>query len=1342
MEQEIENLKRQLLQLQNTLTNQAPAQTVVQQNTVPSPETFSFIKEEWEAWVQHYERFRVAAKIDVTDQKTQINNLLLFMGPKITKLFETNQKKEADFASYKELKEFLDKQFTGKRNIIYMRAKFNSRVQKDGELAEAYIGELISMAKNCDFKSLENELIRDRLVVGIRDIKLSETLQMDESLTLEKAIDKIKQSEQIKEENRELRRNPEVVNRVTQQNNSTRWERKNRNETKEERQKETNAPSNQCYKCGKRPSHPKNKCPANKVRCRKCKIVGHFAAQCRTKRFSEVVDEGSSSSEESGEEIGEIINISRIKENDPWKVKLKVGNAKIQFKLDTGADETVLSRNDYERKLQNMFHLEETKVKLVGPGTGESSELKVFGQVKIPVTMHGCIKEIKCYVVDTKENLLGRPALTELDLVTWKNKKLIRHVNEAVENANRASTTNNFQSKSKGSMEKQIAELYPELFSGLGKLKNFRHKICLSENAIPYACVTPRRVPLPLQRKVEDELKRMVRDGVIEEIEEATEWCSPMVVVPKKDDGVRVCSDYTELNKFVVRERYQLPSVEETLARLEDAKVFTKLDFNSGFWQLSLDKRSRKYTTFLTPFGRFAYKRVPFGITSAPELFQKTVNDVIKTLNMDSVLVHADDILVTGRNVMEHDRNLHKVLKLLRDFGLTLNAKKCEFKKTETPYLGYIVSAEGIKVDPKSTEAIVQYPAPRNKTEIRKFLGFVNYVSKFVKNLATKTQSIRELLRNDSQFAWTEKHQQDFDHLKSEIASYPVLAKFSTSRKTRVSADASQYGLGGVLEQLQDDECWRPVYYCSKTLSDSEKRYAQIEKEALAVTWACERLEQFLLGSKFEILTDHKPLIVVLASKEINKLSNRLQRFRMRLLKFNYTINYVPGKTFYIPDALSRAPLSDGNKDGDVIHCDSEVYINAVVSEVSKEMLSSQRIYEEQILDKQIDQIKQYIIDGWPDKKKLENETQEYYKFRQELTFNNNLLCYGDRLVIPRSLRKLCLVRIHDGHFGVNRCIARAKETVWWPSISRQIEELVSSCEICLRNRSNFVEPMLPSDVPTRPWSIIGADLAEHQGKTYLVVQDYYSKFPEIEKVNRITSEEIIRKLKGIFSRHGIPDVLRSDNGSQFSSCEFKQFSRSYGFKWVSSSPEYQQSNGQAESAVKLLKRILKKNPEDIDLALLSYRNTVRNCGASPAQLLYGRSLKDRIPIIEKKLKPRLPNHSRIRERMQVEKEKQKSNYDNRHRVQERKEPRIGDRVWIINMQKEGRIDHKTDQPRSYMVNTEDGGTVRRNSRHLQPLPEAAKESATTTIPVEEPVTRPIRERKTPSYLKDFVCHY
>ncbi|KAF2880067.1 hypothetical protein ILUMI_26103, partial [Ignelater luminosus] len=315
---------------------------------------------------------------------------------------------------------------------------------------------------------------------------------------------------------------------------------------------------------------------------------------------------------------------------------------------------------------------------------------------------------------------------------------------------------------------------------------------------------------------------------------------------------------------------------------------------------------------------------------------------------------------------------------ILSKNGLTLNKDECEFRRSETPYLGFIISANGIRPDAKSVETIKQYPVPTDVTT-----------------------------------------------LIEGIASTRVLAKFSTSKKTRVSSDSSSYGIGAVLEQQQEDGLWQPVYFCSKM--------------------ACERLEQFLLGTKFEILTDDKPLTSILQTKELNRLSNRLQRFRIRLSKFN-EIQYVPGKNFYIPDALSRAPLESGMEDQDILMDDVDIYMST-----------------------------------------------QLYSISDCDTKNDD---------------------VHEGHMGINKCLLRAKETVWWPGLRQQLINLIEFCETCLKNKQPSVEPTIPSKLPTRPWEIIGADLACHNNNTYLVIQYYYSKYPEIRKLQNTTSQAIVEYCK------------------------------------------------------------------------------------------------------------------------------------------------------------------------------------------------------------------------------------
>ncbi|KAJ3649934.1 hypothetical protein Zmor_021650 [Zophobas morio] len=1326
--QEIADLRQQLNVLQQMLQNLHSTAKPSVINSVPAPEAFSFDKNEWTAWLTHYERYRITTKLDTADEKVQINSLLLHMGQKVTKILETKKKDEYSFDTYAEAKQFFTGYFVGTTNIIYARAKFNRRNQKEGESAQEYITAIVALGKDCKYGQLEDELVRDRLVVGIRDQKLSESLQLTEKLTLEMTVNKIMQAETIKTENQELREGVHigaVKNKKPQKQKSSR-EQRNRPEKKKNR--------NKCMRCGKEPSHPRTECPANNQKCRKCRLIGHYGSECRTKRINENVQADQSSTDNSDYELYRVIKVNRVQRSSRFRMTLNCGEIKLVFKLDTGAEESVITSKDYEEKLKNHYRLKPTRTVLAGLG---QNRCPVLGKIKIPLEIGGRQEVIKAYVADTNENLLGEPALLKLQIVQRLGNEIKMIDQVRLEN--------------KRSTKEEILAKWPEVFKGLGKLHNFQHKICVEEGAVSFSIATPRRIPLPLMKQVEKEINKMVTQEVIERVDSPTEWCAPMVVAQKKNGKVRVCADFTQLNQFVRRERYQLPSVDETLAKLREAKLFSKLDFSSGFWQLEITPESRKYTAFITPFGRYMYRRIPFGITSAPEIFQKTLYGIIQELQSDWIHVHADDILVTGRNSQEHNENLDKVLTVVKKHGLTLNKDKCEFNKSETSYLGYVVGAEGIKIDPKSIAAIRDYPAPNNPTEVKRFLGMVNYVAKFISNVAEKTKYLRETIKNSTSFVWTEKHEEEFQNLKETIASAPVLAKYDVDKPTRVAADASAFGIGAVLEQQQNDDNWKPVYFCSKTLSDAEQRYAQIEKEALAATWACERLEQFLIGSRFLVLTDHKPLLVILTTKEINKLSNRLQRLRMRLLKFNYDVQYVPGKTFHVPDALSRAPLHEGDRDGDSALKDQEIYINAVLTELSSSSCSEEVVRKHQEEDQEMQLLKKFVVETWPGKPPT--AVTPYFKFRNELKIHNNLICYRDRLVIPRALRKQCLRVLHDGHLGTPKCLEKAKTTVWWPEIRRHLKDMVENCETCIKHRQPVVEPMIPSTVPSRPWKVLGADLAYYNGKNYLVVQDYYSKYPEIRKLKKLTSLETIEYLKDIFSHHGIPEELRSDNGKQFDSLEFRTFAKDYGFRWVSSSPEFQQSNGQAESAVKLLKTILKKN-EDPFLGMLAYRNTPLSCGASPAQLLFGRQLRDRVPAISRRLVPKLPNHQAIRREMEAEKQRQKHHYDRRHRTKDNAELKAGDRVWLIHRKEEGMVQTPDETPRSYWVKTPHG-QVRRNRQHLQKLPELGenpprnsepeimssptnKQPKTPTPPVS---ARPNRTKKPPGRFKDFVIN-
>ena len=380
---------------------------------------------------------------------------------------------------------------------------------------------------------------------------------------------------------------------------------------------------------------------------------------------------------------------------------------------------------------------------------------------------------------------------------------------------------------------------------------------------------------------------------MISKVSEPTPWCAGMVVVPKKTGRVRICVDLKGLNESVLREVHPLPKVDETLAQLTGAKVFSKLDANSGFWQIPLSQPSRLLTTFITPMGRYCFNKLPFGISSAPEHFQRRMSELLTGLQ--GVLCHMDDVLVFGENRDEHNQRLEAILRRVKEAGATLNSEKCEFCKETITFLGHVIDAEGIRADPEKTEAISKMCPPTSVPEVRRFLGMANQLGKFTPNLAELTQPLRELLGKNRAWTWGHAQSAAFKQVQEELVKPTVLALYDPAAPTKVSADASSHGLGAVLLQLADGS-WKPISYASRSMSETERRYAQIEKEALAATWACEKFSNFLLGTHFQVETDHKPLVPLLCVKHLDTLPPRVLRFRLRLDRFSYDIKHILGK--------------------------------------------------------------------------------------------------------------------------------------------------------------------------------------------------------------------------------------------------------------------------------------------------------------------------------------------------------------------------------------------------------------------------------------------------------------
>eukprot|EP00112_Aurelia_sp_Birch-Aquarium-sp1_P023107 Seg6752.3 transcript_id=Seg6752.3/GoldUCD/mRNA.D3Y31 product="Retrovirus-related Pol polyprotein from transposon 17.6" protein_id=Seg6752.3/GoldUCD/D3Y31 len=420
----------------------------------------------------------------------------------------------------------------------------------------------------------------------------------------------------------------------------------------------------------------------------------------------------------------------------------------------------------------------------------------------------------------------------------------------------------------------------------------------------------PRRIPYALKPHLREELSRMEKLGIIEKVTEPTDWVNSLVIVHKANGKLRICIDPRDLNKAIKRQHFELPSAEELFAQMSGAKYFAKLDMSNAYWQIKIDEESSKLLTFNTPFGRYKFLRLSFGIHSASEICQQQISQVIEGIEKAANL--QDDIIVWGNTREELHQSLKEVLYRVQKSGVKLNLSKCKFEVTEVSYLGHNLSEAGVKPDPNKIAAIVKMPEPEptNKTELQRFLGMINYLGKLLPNLASVSAPLRSLLENDIEWVFDKPQRNSFNELKRLVTESPVLKFFDSNLPIRVTSDASKDGLRVVLEQSFNKN-WYPVAYTSRSLTSSERNYCQLENECLSVVFACEKFNQYVYGQQFFVENDHQPLKAIFTKEIISRAPPRIQRVLLRLQRYDFTLNYRSGKDVIVADALRRAFLDD-----------------------------------------------------------------------------------------------------------------------------------------------------------------------------------------------------------------------------------------------------------------------------------------------------------------------------------------------------------------------------------------------------------------------------------------------
>lgn len=791
-------------------------------------------------------------------------------------------------------------------------------------------------------------------------------------------------------------------------------------------------------------------------------------------------------------------------------------------------------------------------------------------------------------------------------------------------------------------------------------------------------------------------LDELVASKVIEKATGYSEWVNHLVTVEKKDaqKSLRLCIDPSELNKNLSNEHAYIPNFEDVSAKLNNMKYFTVLDLKDGYWHVKLDEKSKKLCTFATPFGNYRFLRLPFGIKTAPGVFQQMNFDNFG--DIENTLIYFDDILIVGRTKKEHDETLRKVLERAREKKVRFNKNKAQIALTEVKYLGHIFSYNEIKPDPERIAAIKEMTRPNNKNDLQTFLGVVNFMSTFISNLSDKTAPLRELLKKNVLYQWTQLHDKVFDEIKKCILNSNILVPFDPSKELVIQCDASSGGLGCGL--LQDG---KPISFASRSLTACERNYSQIEKEMLSILFACTKFKFYIYGRTVRVINDHKPLLGIM-KKEIHKIASaKLQRMKLKLLNFDILLEHAPGKTIQLADYLSRYMRKTDESEEDKSLSEAILSIN--VSDERK--IEFQNETEK---DETLRKIKEYCRDGWPNNKNNCPESiRYYYKLKNDILLDDNILFFNDRIIIPKTMRKMITDKLHEPHFGINKTLQRAKSSVFWPNISNEIEQTVTHCRTCQENApKNQKEPLIPHDIPNAPFEKTACDILDFKSQSYLAVVDFYSKWIELVKLKGKTAHHVNIELLRLFAQFGIPHTIIADN-MPMGSYETKQFAKQHDIKIITSSPNFPQSNGMAERAVGICKNILRKseNEEQILMALLAYRTTpTKDLSYTPAQLMQNRNLRNELPMHNNKFKPELCTDV---EKQQQAKQNIYKTYHDRTAKTRNLELTIGQKVLFENNNKweKGEIVDKHDTPRSYVIRSDDR-QYRRNTKHIRILNE------------------------------------
>ena len=696
----------------------------------------------------------------------------------------------------------------------------------------------------------------------------------------------------------------------------------------------------------------------------------------------------------------------------------------------------------------------------------------------------------------------------------------------------------------------------------------------------------PYRTSEAQKLQIQECVNEMMQKGVI--VPCVSSWSSPVTLVPKKDGTIRFCIDYRKLNAITKDDLYPIPRLDEPLALMRGSKLFSVMDCDSCYWQIPLDKQSQEKTTFTCHLGTFMFKVMPFGLKSAPASCVRAMDRIFKEENRRISFIYMDDLICFSDTPEEHIRRLMILFDRMIEHGLKLKAKKCQFADDSVNYLGHTITVDGISPDKSRLEALLESPIPKSVDNVRSFLGFCGFYRNYVINFTMIAEPLTRLLRKNATFIWEEEQEVAHRTLIESLINAPILAHFDPTKQIELRVDASNLGLGAHLVQIDGKR--RQLLACaSRTLQKHEKNYSTTEKECLAIVFGLKKFRPYLFGRKFTVVTDHCGLCYLMNAKD---LENRLARWSLKVMDYDFDIVYNKGTKHQDADFLSRNPFKENKVEEENQEIGPDLCISTVRFQIENEPIDfsdwkPENTVAEQKDDPLLKGIYRLCEDSSQLSKHQRDKFNQTYQLRDGVLHKKNSVFGIERFVIclPLSLVPQVLFYAHDSplaaHFGQRKTYWRISQHFYWKGMTVDIKNYVRTCRECQFRKTNNAlthsySGTLPT--PTKVFENIAIDIVgplpvTDDGYKYIVtVTDALSKYAITYPIRNPTDEEIMEGLEAkLFYVFGPPKSILKDQGTNLNSLFCEKVYDRWGIKSNKTTPYHPQGNGQTERFNKTL---------------------------------------------------------------------------------------------------------------------------------------------------------------------------